>query len=53
MGQVDERGQRAHLGLSRQSRFIYAEGKAQTHNLRYVTPEVIRAEVFWVLGLEG
>ncbi|OOF94078.1 hypothetical protein ASPCADRAFT_6835 [Aspergillus carbonarius ITEM 5010] len=51
MAQVDEAGQRAHLGLSRQSRFVYAEGKARTHNLQYVAPEVIRDEVFWVLGL--
>ncbi|KAI2994367.1 hypothetical protein CBS147346_10498 [Aspergillus niger] len=43
----------ADEGLSMQSRFIYVEGKAQTHNLQYVTPKVIRAEVFWVLGLEG
>lgn len=51
MGQIDEAGQRAHLGLSSQSRFVYAEGKATTHNLQYVAPEVIAMEVFWVLGL--
>ncbi|PYH92572.1 alpha/beta-hydrolase [Aspergillus ellipticus CBS 707.79] len=33
------------------SRFVYAQGKAKTHNLQYVAPEVIRDEVFWVLGL--
>lgn len=51
MEQVDEAGQRAHLALSSQSRFVYAEGKARTHNLQYVAPEVIAREVFWVLGL--
>ncbi|RAL02589.1 alpha/beta fold hydrolase [Aspergillus ibericus CBS 121593] len=51
MEQVDENGQRAHLGLSSQSRFIRAQGKAQTHNVHYVAPEMIRDEVFWVLGL--
>ncbi|RAL00759.1 alpha/beta fold hydrolase [Aspergillus ibericus CBS 121593] len=51
MGRVDEYGQRAHLGLSRQSRFVYAEGMYRTHRLQYVTPEVIRDEVTWVLGL--
>ncbi|GKZ27736.1 hypothetical protein AbraCBS73388_005467, partial [Aspergillus brasiliensis] len=33
MEQVDEHGQRAHLGLSRSSRFIYAEGKARRHTI--------------------
>ncbi|PYI10954.1 alpha/beta-hydrolase [Aspergillus sclerotiicarbonarius CBS 121057] len=33
------------------SRFVYAEGKSRTHNIQYVTPEVIRDQVFWVLGL--
>ncbi|PYI02712.1 alpha/beta-hydrolase [Aspergillus sclerotiicarbonarius CBS 121057] len=51
MEQVDEEGQRAHLGLSSQSRFVLAQGKAQTHNVHYVAPEVIRDEVFWVMGL--
>ncbi|GKZ28437.1 hypothetical protein AbraIFM66950_007105 [Aspergillus brasiliensis] len=32
--------------------FIYAEGKARTYNLQYVTPGVIRDEIFWVLRLE-
>ncbi|GKZ24240.1 hypothetical protein AbraIFM66951_002301 [Aspergillus brasiliensis] len=48
---VDEESQRTHLSLSRQSRFVYARGKAQTHNVHYVAPELIRDEVFWVLGL--
>ncbi|KAJ5261413.1 hypothetical protein N7478_012008 [Penicillium angulare] len=51
MEKVDEQGQRAHLQMSSQSRFVYARGDARTHNLQYVAPEVIRDEVFWVLGL--
>ncbi|RAH69768.1 alpha/beta fold hydrolase [Aspergillus aculeatinus CBS 121060] len=51
MEEMDERGQRAHLSLSSRSRFVYATGKARTHNLQLVAPEVIRDEVFWVLGL--
>ncbi|CAK96822.1 uncharacterized protein An09g03800 [Aspergillus niger] len=35
----------------RESRFVYAQGKAMTHNVHYVAPELIRDEVFWVLGL--
>jgi pimeloyl-ACP methyl ester carboxylesterase len=52
MEQVDERGQRVHLSLSSRSRFVYAEGKARTHNLQYVAPELIAEEVFWVVGVE-
>ncbi|KAJ5116559.1 alpha/beta-hydrolase [Penicillium angulare] len=51
MEKVDEEGQRAHLQMSSQSRFVYARGKARTHNLQYVEPEIIRDEIFWVLGL--
>ncbi|KAI2867506.1 hypothetical protein CBS12448_471 [Aspergillus niger] len=51
MERVDEESQRDHLGLSSQSRFVYAQGKAMTHNVHYVAPELIRDEVFWVLGL--
>ncbi|PWY83631.1 alpha/beta-hydrolase [Aspergillus heteromorphus CBS 117.55] len=51
MEQGAERDQRMYLGLSSQSRFVYARGKAMTHNMQYVAPEVIRDEVFWVLGL--
>lgn len=53
MEQVEEPVQRANLGLSRHSRFVHAEGKARTHNLQYVAPELIRNEVFWVLGLNN
>lgn len=48
---VDEEIQRAHLGLSSQSRFVYAQGKAVTHNVRYMAPELLRDELLWVLGL--
>ena len=51
MEMVDEEGQRAHLSMSSRSRFVYAEGNARTHNLQFVAPEVIRDEVFWVLGI--
>lgn len=51
MEKVDEEGQRAHLSMSSRSRFVYATGNARTHNLQYVAPEVIRDEVFWVLGI--
>ncbi|GCB19786.1 uncharacterized protein YqjL [Aspergillus awamori] len=51
MERVDEESQRDHLGLSSQSRFVYAQGKAMTHNVHYVAPELICDEVFWVLGL--
>ncbi|KAJ5584924.1 uncharacterized protein N7459_004724 [Penicillium hispanicum] len=51
LARVQEQGQRAHLHLSSQSRFVSPGGKARTHNLQYVAPEVIRDEVFWVLHL--
>ncbi|OOF90605.1 hypothetical protein ASPCADRAFT_135061 [Aspergillus carbonarius ITEM 5010] len=51
MERVDEEGQRAHLRLSTRSRFVRAEGKAMTHCVHYVAPELIRDEVLWVLGL--
>jgi hypothetical protein len=53
MGEIDEEGQREHLRLSSQSRFIYASGVARTHNVHYVQPELIADEVKWVLdGVE-
>lgn len=51
MEQTEESDQRVNLLLSGNSRFVYAEGKAKTHNLQYVAPELISREVFWVLGL--
>lgn len=41
MEQIDDAGQRAHIGLSNQSRFVYAKRKARTPNLQYVAPEVM------------
>ncbi|KAF8849135.1 hypothetical protein BDZ45DRAFT_697803 [Acephala macrosclerotiorum] len=49
MVEVDKKGQRAHLSLSSQSRFVYAEGHARTHNLQLVYPQLIAGEVRWVL----
>ncbi|OJJ45046.1 hypothetical protein ASPZODRAFT_134473 [Penicilliopsis zonata CBS 506.65] len=51
MEQLDEQGQRDHLSLSSRSRFVYAEGKARTHNIQLVAPELIRDEVLWVNSL--
>ncbi|KAJ5950105.1 hypothetical protein N7454_001689 [Penicillium verhagenii] len=51
MEQVDEQGQRAHLGMSSRSRFVYAQDKGRTHNVQIVAPEMIRDEVFWALGI--
>lgn len=53
MSEVDERGQRGHLSLSRSSMFVYAEVVASTHNLHFVKPEVIVEEVRWVIGSVG
>ncbi|KUJ07039.1 alpha/beta-hydrolase, partial [Mollisia scopiformis] len=47
MAEVDEQGQRAHLSLSSQSRFVYAEGEARTHNLQIVKPQLIADEARW------
>lgn len=49
MAQVDDERQRAHLSLSSQSRFIYAEEDARTHNVQLVHPQLIADEVRWVL----
>lgn len=51
MGEIDERGQREHLNLSSQSRFVYAEGVGRTHNIQFVQLELIAREVKW--GLDG
>ncbi|PWY80815.1 alpha/beta-hydrolase [Aspergillus sclerotioniger CBS 115572] len=50
MERVDEEGQRVHLGLSSQSRFVRATGVAETHCVHYVAPELVRDEVFWVFS---
>jgi len=50
MEEIDETGQRAHLGLSSQRRFVYAEGIARTHNVHFVQPQLIVDEVRWVLS---
>lgn len=53
MSEVDEASEKAHLTLSTNSRFIRAEGKAMTHNLQMIAPELIAREVRWVLsGIE-
>jgi hypothetical protein len=49
MGDIDEKGQRENLSLSSESRFIYAEGIARTHNIQAVQPELIAKEVKWVI----
>ena len=48
---VDEETQRGHLGLSTESRFVYAQRRTMAHNVHYVAPERISDEVLWVLGL--
>jgi len=53
MSQVDERGQREHLGMSSRSRFVRADGTARTHNAQFVRPEVVVEEVRWVLEPDG
>jgi pimeloyl-ACP methyl ester carboxylesterase len=49
MGDVDEKGQRQHLSLLSDSRFMYAEGIARTHNIQVVQPKLIAKEVKWVI----
>jgi pimeloyl-ACP methyl ester carboxylesterase len=49
MSEIDERGQRAHLGMSSRGRFVRAEGVARTHNVQFVKPELVADEVKWVL----
>lgn len=51
MAMIEERGQRAHLALSSQGRFVCATGAGMTHNIQMVQPELIAREVEWVLGL--
>jgi pimeloyl-ACP methyl ester carboxylesterase len=52
MSEIDEKGQRTHLTLSSQSRFVYEGGLAKTHNLQFVQPLLVAEEVRWVLGVE-
>jgi len=52
MSEEDEKGQRAHLTLSSQGKFVYSEGIARTHNIQFVKPEAVAEQVRWVLGLE-
>lgn len=47
--EIDERGQRDHLNLSIQSRFVYAEDVERTHNIEFMQPKFIAREVKWVL----
>lgn len=42
-------GQTQHLNLSSRARMAKAEGIARTHNLQYVKPEVVTAEIRWVM----
>lgn len=53
IGRVDEETQRAHLGLSTESRFVYAQRRAMAHNVHYMASERISDEILWVLGLTG
>ena len=50
MSEIEERGQRIHLGLSTNSRFVRAEGDARTHNVHMIRPEVVVDAVKWVLA---
>jgi hypothetical protein len=36
MGEIDEKGQREHLSLSTDSKFVYVEGIARTHNIQAI-----------------
>ena len=47
MGEIDERGQWAHLTLSSRSRFVFAEGSARTHKIQFVNLGLIAHEVRW------
>ena len=50
--QLDEDTCRKHLSLSRNSRFVYAEGVRKTHNVQLVDPAWVAAEIQWVCGKE-
>jgi alpha/beta hydrolase fold len=50
MSEIEERGQRIHLRLSTNSRFVRAEGDARTHNVHMIRPEVVVDAVKWVLA---
>lgn len=48
MSEVDEAAMREHLALSSNSRFVRAQGKAQTHNSQIVEPSFVAGEIEWV-----
>lgn len=52
MAEVNERDMRENLTLSSRSRFVKMEGKAATHNVQVVAPELVVKEVAWVLGVD-
>lgn len=50
MAELDEAGMREHLKLSRNGRFIKAEGRRRTHNVHMVDPAFVAREVEWVVN---
>lgn len=53
MSIVDEWAMRGHMALSSNSRFLEAEGKAKTHNVHLVAPELVSQEIEWVCEQPG
>lgn len=48
MAELDEAGMREHLKMSRNARFVKAQGKQRTHNVHMVDPGFVAGEVEWV-----
>jgi len=49
---VGERGQRVHMSLSGQGRFVYAEGVAGIRICSFCSRNLLRKKMKWVLGVE-